>query len=133
MCGSEASHNGDGHRLAVIERGPLDKLVEELVESRAKDRAKIHGLDDQRRDQITAGALLVNELFRRCISSAFTSARRRCARAFCWIICRGICRTWRSAARSPTRAGAASWTWAGAATGIARTPSTSPAVPEDVR
>jgi exopolyphosphatase / guanosine-5'-triphosphate,3'-diphosphate pyrophosphatase len=65
MCGSEASHNGHGGSLAIIERGPLEKLVEELLESRAKDRAKIRGLDDQRRDQITAGALLVNELFKR--------------------------------------------------------------------
>jgi exopolyphosphatase / guanosine-5'-triphosphate,3'-diphosphate pyrophosphatase len=65
MCGSEASRNGDGPSMAVIERAPLEKLVEKLIESRAKDRAKIHGLDDQRRDQIVAGAVLVNELFRR--------------------------------------------------------------------
>jgi exopolyphosphatase / guanosine-5'-triphosphate,3'-diphosphate pyrophosphatase len=64
MCGSEPSHNGEGH-LAVIERAPLEKLVEELLESRAKDRAKIHGLDDQRKDQILAGTLLVQELFSR--------------------------------------------------------------------
>ncbi len=36
-----------------------------MLESRAKDRAKIRGLDDQRKDQIVAGAVLVNELFRR--------------------------------------------------------------------
>jgi len=65
MCGSEHTANGDGEHLAVIERPRLEKLVEELVESRAKDRAKIHGLDDQRRDQITAGAVLINEVFRR--------------------------------------------------------------------
>ncbi|MGA2232337.1 MAG: Ppx/GppA phosphatase family protein [Tepidisphaeraceae bacterium] len=65
MCGSEAGTNGDSHRLAVIERGPLDKLAEELVESRAKDRLKIRGLDDQRRDQITAGTLLIKEIFDR--------------------------------------------------------------------
>jgi len=64
MCGSEQAHNGDG-TLAVIERAPLQKLVEELIESKAKDRAKLHGLDDQRRDQILAGALLTQELFSR--------------------------------------------------------------------
>jgi exopolyphosphatase/guanosine-5'-triphosphate,3'-diphosphate pyrophosphatase len=64
MCGSEPSHNGETV-MAVIERGPLEKLVEELIDSRSKDRAKIHGLDDQRKDQIVAGALLVNELFTR--------------------------------------------------------------------
>jgi exopolyphosphatase/guanosine-5'-triphosphate,3'-diphosphate pyrophosphatase len=64
MCGSEPSHNGES-TMAVIERGPLEKLVEELVDSRSKDRAKIHGLDDGRKDQIIAGALLVQELFTR--------------------------------------------------------------------
>ena len=64
MCGSEPSRNGNEH-LAVIERGGLEKLVDDLRDSRAKDRAKIHGLDDQRRDQIVAGALLVEELFNR--------------------------------------------------------------------
>jgi exopolyphosphatase/guanosine-5'-triphosphate,3'-diphosphate pyrophosphatase len=69
MCGSQASRNGhsNGHseRMAVIERGPLEKLVEVLIESRAKERVKIPGLDDQRRDQIVAGAILVEELFKR--------------------------------------------------------------------
>jgi exopolyphosphatase/guanosine-5'-triphosphate,3'-diphosphate pyrophosphatase len=49
----------------VIERDPLNKLVSRLLESRTKDRAEYKGLDDQRKDQIIAGALLVNELFRR--------------------------------------------------------------------
>jgi exopolyphosphatase / guanosine-5'-triphosphate,3'-diphosphate pyrophosphatase len=65
MCGSEPGHNGDGDHLAVIERPALEKLMDELLESRAKDRAKIHGLDDQRRDQIVAGAILAHELFTR--------------------------------------------------------------------
>jgi exopolyphosphatase / guanosine-5'-triphosphate,3'-diphosphate pyrophosphatase len=64
MCGSEPSHNGH-ERYAVIERGPFEKMFEELLDSSAKDRAKLRGLDDQRRDQIVAGAVLVNELFQR--------------------------------------------------------------------
>jgi exopolyphosphatase/guanosine-5'-triphosphate,3'-diphosphate pyrophosphatase len=53
--------NGSG----VIEREPLARLVGLLLESRRKDRAKLPGLDDQRKDQIVAGALLVDQLFRR--------------------------------------------------------------------
>ncbi len=60
MCAAlYGSHEG------VIEREPLNKLVSRLLESRTKDRAEYKGLDDQRKDQIIAGALLVNELFRR--------------------------------------------------------------------
>ncbi len=66
MCGSEPSHNGNAaNHPQIIERGRLEKLQAELLESRSKDRAKIRGLDDQRKDQIVAGAVLVNELFRR--------------------------------------------------------------------
>jgi exopolyphosphatase/guanosine-5'-triphosphate,3'-diphosphate pyrophosphatase len=49
----------------VIEREKLALLLSKLLESRAKDRAKMPGLDDKRQDQIIAGAVLVNELFRR--------------------------------------------------------------------
>jgi exopolyphosphatase/guanosine-5'-triphosphate,3'-diphosphate pyrophosphatase len=65
MCGTaHESGNGDGPG-GIIERGPLEKLVDELLKSRTKDRAKMRGLDDQRKDQIIAGALLVRELFDR--------------------------------------------------------------------
>jgi exopolyphosphatase/guanosine-5'-triphosphate,3'-diphosphate pyrophosphatase len=65
MCGTpHESNNGDGPG-GIIERGPLEKLVDELLKSRTKDRAKMRGLDDQRKDQIIAGALLVRELFDR--------------------------------------------------------------------
>jgi exopolyphosphatase / guanosine-5'-triphosphate,3'-diphosphate pyrophosphatase len=64
MCGSEPHQNGHDHPQ-VIERARFEKLLAELLESRAKDRARIRGLDDQRKDQIVAGAVLVNELFRR--------------------------------------------------------------------
>jgi exopolyphosphatase/guanosine-5'-triphosphate,3'-diphosphate pyrophosphatase len=49
----------------LIEREPLRRLLAVLLESRSKDRAGMAGLDDQRKDQIVAGALLVNEVLRR--------------------------------------------------------------------
>jgi exopolyphosphatase/guanosine-5'-triphosphate,3'-diphosphate pyrophosphatase len=49
----------------VLERDSLSRLLTKLIESRSKDRATMHGLDDQRKDQIIAGALLVGELLRR--------------------------------------------------------------------
>jgi len=56
---------GPGSNLGgVIEREKLARLTGKLLESKAKDRAKMEGLDEQRRDQILAGALLVNEVFR---------------------------------------------------------------------
>jgi exopolyphosphatase/guanosine-5'-triphosphate,3'-diphosphate pyrophosphatase len=51
--------------VGVIERDSLEKLVGRLIESRSADRAGIKGLDDQRKDQIVAGAVLVGELFKR--------------------------------------------------------------------
>jgi exopolyphosphatase/guanosine-5'-triphosphate,3'-diphosphate pyrophosphatase len=62
MCQPEAR---DGEAASVIERGKLEDLTARLVESRSKDRARMRGLDNQRKDQIVAGALLVSELFRR--------------------------------------------------------------------
>jgi exopolyphosphatase/guanosine-5'-triphosphate,3'-diphosphate pyrophosphatase len=66
MC---AMFEGHGHSAdktpGVIRRDSLAKLVAKLIESRTKDRAGMSGLDDQRKDQIIAGALLVNELFHR--------------------------------------------------------------------
>jgi exopolyphosphatase/guanosine-5'-triphosphate,3'-diphosphate pyrophosphatase len=54
-----------GSDAGVIAREPLEKLVGKLLETRTVDRAGFKGLDDQRKDQIIAGAVLVNELFRR--------------------------------------------------------------------
>jgi exopolyphosphatase/guanosine-5'-triphosphate,3'-diphosphate pyrophosphatase len=62
MSGSLEKSNGDG-TTGVIERGALEALTHQLVESRAKDRASLSGLDDKRQDQIIAGAVLLNELF----------------------------------------------------------------------
>jgi exopolyphosphatase / guanosine-5'-triphosphate,3'-diphosphate pyrophosphatase len=63
ICGSPASSNGDKAQHGVIERGKFEKLLCELIDSDTKDRAKIRGLDDQRKDQIIAGAVLVGALF----------------------------------------------------------------------
>jgi exopolyphosphatase/guanosine-5'-triphosphate,3'-diphosphate pyrophosphatase len=65
MTGSEPPHNGESDHHQVIERARFEKLLADVLESRSKDRARIRGLDDQRKDQIVAGALLVSELFRR--------------------------------------------------------------------
>ena len=68
MCAAMEGHahgHGDSQSPGVLHRKPLERLVARLLESRTKDRAAMQGLDDQRKDQIIAGALLVNELFRR--------------------------------------------------------------------
>lgn len=63
MCGSPTVTNGDKDVHGIIERGKFEKLLAELIESDTKHRAKMRGLDDQRKDQIVAGAVLVGELF----------------------------------------------------------------------
>lgn len=70
MCasleGTNSRHATESDAIAgVIEREPLGKLVGKLLESKSEDRSELKGLDDQRKDQIIAGAVLVNELFRR--------------------------------------------------------------------
>jgi exopolyphosphatase/guanosine-5'-triphosphate,3'-diphosphate pyrophosphatase len=64
MC---AALYGDGSETAAdsIERDQLEKLTERLIESRSKDRARLRGLDDQRKDQVVAGALLARQVMRR--------------------------------------------------------------------
>jgi exopolyphosphatase/guanosine-5'-triphosphate,3'-diphosphate pyrophosphatase len=64
LSGSVPSSNGH-ETSAVIERHKFDEVLKELLSSNTKQRANMRGLDDQRRDQILAGALLVNELFDR--------------------------------------------------------------------
>jgi exopolyphosphatase/guanosine-5'-triphosphate,3'-diphosphate pyrophosphatase len=52
-------------RPTFIERNAFEKMLQSLMRSNAKQRAAMHGLDEGRRDQVIAGALLVRELFRR--------------------------------------------------------------------
>jgi exopolyphosphatase/guanosine-5'-triphosphate,3'-diphosphate pyrophosphatase len=62
LCGSPGDPVG---APGIIEAERLSRVVGKLIESRAKDREKLEGLDEQRRDQIIAGALLANEVMRR--------------------------------------------------------------------
>lgn len=48
-----------------IDRDAFERLLKKLVKSDADARTTIRGLDDGRRDQVTAGALLVSEIFER--------------------------------------------------------------------
>ena len=132
MCGSEPS-GGRGHNFVpqIIERHPFEKLLSSLIESRAKDRAAIRGLDDQRKDQIVAGAILVGELFRHLNLKRIEicpSALRE------GILLEYLSRhlpIWPSAANCPTRAAGASSTSPAVATGTKPTASRSPELPSN--
>jgi exopolyphosphatase / guanosine-5'-triphosphate,3'-diphosphate pyrophosphatase len=63
MSGSTAESSGNASRPAMIERGAFEELLARLIKSDAEERSHIQGLDDQRKDQIVAGALLVHEIF----------------------------------------------------------------------
>ena len=63
-AGLEPSRGRNGGE-PVLTRAGLDTVLGELLESTSGGRAKIRGLDDKRKDQILAGALLMDELFRR--------------------------------------------------------------------
>lgn len=56
--------NGNG-RPGVIERPAFEALYDRLLKSSSKQRAQMPGLDEGRRDQIVAGAVLLHELFKR--------------------------------------------------------------------
>ncbi|HSI37231.1 MAG TPA: Ppx/GppA phosphatase family protein [Tepidisphaeraceae bacterium] len=72
MTGSTFGPQGEP---AILEAEKLSRLVGKLIESRAKDREKLTGLDEQRRDQIIAGALLANEIMRRLSLKKLTLCR----------------------------------------------------------
>ncbi|MGC4032244.1 MAG: Ppx/GppA phosphatase family protein [Tepidisphaeraceae bacterium] len=57
LCG------GEGNR--VIEAAKLLKLEERLIKTNSEDRAHIRGLDDQRKEQIVAGVVLVASFMKR--------------------------------------------------------------------
>ena len=58
LCGSKTA---DGEK--AIEAKCIDKLVAKLVKMKSDERAEVPGLDAQRKDQIIAGVVLVQELF----------------------------------------------------------------------
>jgi exopolyphosphatase/guanosine-5'-triphosphate,3'-diphosphate pyrophosphatase len=63
---SPPSANGNGEtKPRVIDRTAFEKMLDDLVRSNSHQRGQMAGLDEGRRDQIVAGALLVRELFRR--------------------------------------------------------------------
>ena len=71
LCSPERIHHADGNGAAsppanLIDRAAFRRMLEELTNTSSRKRAEIPGLDEGRRDQIVAGALLVDELFRRC-------------------------------------------------------------------
>src|SRR5205814_6942521 len=57
--------NGEPRPRAIDRVVFEGKVLRDLVRSSSKERSEMAGLDEGRRDQIVAGALLVGELFRR--------------------------------------------------------------------
>lgn len=64
MCGGREARDSEGI-IGKIERDKFNKLLEKILASDTKERGKMRGLDDQRKEQITAGAMLVDEIFKR--------------------------------------------------------------------
>jgi exopolyphosphatase/pppGpp-phosphohydrolase len=60
----EGTSSSNGKADGVISRSAFTRILDDLLESRSQDRAEMIRLHGQRKDQILAGALLVNELFR---------------------------------------------------------------------
>lgn len=72
MCGGQAPPSVDASAklagLGVtqwIDRASLGRCVDRLLQSTADQRLGMAGLDEKRQEQITAGALLTREIFRR--------------------------------------------------------------------
>lgn len=65
MAAAMRGSNGEGTDSRVLTREGLKDVLGVLLESRSTDRAQMKGLDDKRKDQVIAGALLIDELFRR--------------------------------------------------------------------
>ena len=63
ISGKDEAPERQGPR--IIEREVFGKLLVQLLQMTSKERAKLRGLDDARKDQIVAGAILVGELFKR--------------------------------------------------------------------
>lgn len=62
MCGT--LHEPDDHGvIGVIDRKPFQKMLARLLKMNSEQRAQVRGLDDGRKDQIIAGALLIDEVF----------------------------------------------------------------------
>lgn len=64
MCGS-ANNDKQNDKQPILRRADLERLIDKLIESTSDERAAMKGVDDKRRDQILAAAILINEVFRR--------------------------------------------------------------------
>jgi exopolyphosphatase/guanosine-5'-triphosphate,3'-diphosphate pyrophosphatase len=65
MCAiSAGSGNGSRASTKSLERSGMERLESILVRSKASDRAEMHGLDEQRRDQIICGAVVVGAVMK---------------------------------------------------------------------
>lgn len=62
---TQRTQDNAGAGPPVIERRPFMKLLEQLMQSSSAERSRIRGLDESRKDQILAGAMLVAEIFKR--------------------------------------------------------------------
>jgi exopolyphosphatase/guanosine-5'-triphosphate,3'-diphosphate pyrophosphatase len=66
MAGEDRkSGDKEGAAEKVLTRSGFKDVLARLLESNTADRGRMKGLDDKRKDQVIAGALLVDELFRR--------------------------------------------------------------------
>lgn len=65
MAAAMRGSNGETADARVLTREGLKDVLGVLLESRSTDRAKLKGLDEKRKDQVIAGALLLDEIFRR--------------------------------------------------------------------
>ena len=63
MCAAGAESNG--HGAEMIERRRFERMLSTLLSSNVRQRAQMRGLDDGRKDQVIAGAILVDEIFQR--------------------------------------------------------------------
>jgi exopolyphosphatase / guanosine-5'-triphosphate,3'-diphosphate pyrophosphatase len=63
MCA--ASGDSNGHGPQVIERRRFERMLATLLKTNVMQRSHMRGLDDGRKDQVIAGALLVDEIFQR--------------------------------------------------------------------
>lgn len=71
MCGADMT----SRTLPILRRADLRDLMARLLKSRTKDRARMQGLDSQRKDQIIAGAVLAWEIMRRLDLKQMTLCR----------------------------------------------------------
>ena len=119
--------DGDGQpKPLTLSRDRLDRTVQSLLKSTADERAAMPGLDEKRKEQIVAAALLVQHVFEKARPSRrWRCATRRYAKESSWTTSRVTAPSWRSAARRRNRGGGRCWTSAGDITGSASTPSRS--------